>query len=138
MPNFALRDPSGLCCFIGHLGKDPVLTQTTNGKKMAKFTLATNRKDQAGNITTDWHSCVCWEEQADAAMKLRKGQVGCVVGKESSREYNGKTFVDINCWYVGVEALPWNPGQHESLPKLPGPSSNQPAPAESGDEQIPF
>jgi hypothetical protein len=31
-----------------------------------------------------------------------------------------------------------NPGHHETLPKLPAPSSNQPAPAESGSDQIPF
>ena len=125
MPNFQIRDSeSGLCCIVGHVGKNPTLTTTQSGKRVAKFTMATNFQAKDGTVDTTWHSCVCWEEQADAAMQLSKGQVACVVGKEVSREYQGKTYVDLNAWFVG------------SGFKVTVPSERQPD--HGKDETIPF
>lgn len=103
MPNFNLTDQSGLRTIVGHVGREPELRHTQSGKRVARFTLATNRKDGAGNVTTDWHTINAWEDQADAVMAgVRKGYVVGVVGKESTREYNGKQYTELTAWFVGV------------------------------------
>lgn len=134
MPNFDLTDSNGgLRCIVGHVGRSPELKYTQSGKKVARFSVATNRKGADGNVTTDWHSVNAWEDEADAAMKLlQKGRVACVVGKESKREYQGKTYTDINAWFVGVGyTIPRvvNGGQSEKLP-ADGPGG--------ADDNIPF
>lgn len=138
MPNFDLTD-KGLRCVVGHLGRDPEVRYTQGGKAVAKFSVATNRKDGAGNVTTDWHNVNAWEEQAEAAMQLKKGQVACVIGKESQSEYNGKTYTYLSAWFVGVWVRPPDTrrdsqGHHESLP----PKSNQGSAQAPEDDQIPF
>lgn len=112
MPNFNLTDPSGLRVVVGHVGREPELRHTQSGKTIARFTVATNRKDGHGNVTTDWHTINAWEEQADAAMMMHKGDLACVVGKQSSREYNGKEYVEITAWFLGVGLKPPAPGSH--------------------------
>lgn len=133
MPNFNLTDASGLRCIVGHVGKNPEMQHTATGKRVAKFTVATNFKDHNGKVDTTWHHVNAWEQQADEAMQLKKGQVVCVVGKESSREYNGKNFTDLSAWFVGVglRVPAANNGQHETLPNNP---QKQPA----GENEIPF
>jgi single-strand DNA-binding protein len=128
MPNFNLTDASGLRCIVGHCGRDPELRHTPGGKRIAKFSMATNHKDKAGNVDTTWHSILAWEEQADAAMHVRKGQVVCVVGKESTREYNGKEYTEITAWFIGSS-------MEIPIPREPNPPS-QPSGDAGGD--IPF
>jgi single-strand DNA-binding protein len=131
MPNFNLTDASGLRIIVGHVGRNPELKFTTGGKKLAKFSVATNRKGADGNVTTDWHNVTAWDDEADAAMQLlAKGRVACIVGKESKREYQGKTYVEINAYFVGVGVRPERPannGQHERLPEQ-GPRAEQDIP----------
>ncbi|MDO8666832.1 MAG: single-stranded DNA-binding protein, partial [Gemmatimonadales bacterium] len=49
---------------IGNLGADPEVRSTTNGSRMASFSLATNRQwtTQAGEKQekTEWHKIVVW------------------------------------------------------------------------------
>ncbi|MDB5199184.1 MAG: ssb [Chitinophagaceae bacterium] len=56
---------------IGYVGKDPVITTTTNGSKLAKISLATdtffkNRSGSSVKVTT-WHEVVAWEKKAEEA-----------------------------------------------------------------------
>lgn len=48
---------------IGHVGRDPDVRTTKAGKKVANFSLATNRKvgDQEA---TDWHRLTLWDRTA--------------------------------------------------------------------------
>ena len=134
MPNFNLTDSSlGLRCIVGHLGRDPVMKFTQSGKRVSDVTVATNFKDKGGNVATTWHTVKAWDDQADALMQLKKGQVAVVIGREASREYNGKTYVDISAWFVGSWIKPPDTSQgKKQQPDLPPPPQTQ------GAEDIPF
>jgi single-strand DNA-binding protein len=87
----------------GFTGKQPEVKTLESGKKLAKFTLATQsyRKDTSGNKITDWHNCVVWEKLADLCEKyVRKGSELIVEGEISYRDYTGtdgvkKYFTEI-------------------------------------------
>lgn len=71
---------------IGNLGQDPEIKETSNGKKFAKFTLATNEsyKNQAGERVTEtqWHNIILWGKTAEIAEKyLQKGNECAIEGK---------------------------------------------------------
>jgi single-strand DNA-binding protein len=52
----------------GNLGKDPELKETKSGKKMAKFSVAVNRRAKVGDSyenVTDWFNITCWDKHAE-------------------------------------------------------------------------
>lgn len=87
---------------IGNLGGAPEITNLDNGKKLAKFSVATNEsyKNAKGELIreTYWHSIVAWGKIADIAEKyLVKGKEVALEGKLVSRSYEDK---DGNKRYV--------------------------------------
>jgi single-strand DNA-binding protein len=83
---------------IGHLGKAPEIITTDKGKKLAKFSLATNenyRNGQGEKITeTQWHNLIAWDKTADFAEKyLEKGTEIVVEGRLINRSYTDKEGV---------------------------------------------
>ena len=77
---------------IGNLGMDPKIRDIGNGRKMARFTLATSetyRNNKGDKVTdTQWHNIVAWGNQANFAEKyLEKGQQVAIEGKLTHREY---------------------------------------------------
>lgn len=84
---------------IGNLGRDPELNETTGGKKVANFTLATNErwKDAKGNKveSTEWHQIVCWERLAEiAAEHLEKGRLVYLEGRLETQSWDDKETGD--------------------------------------------
>jgi single-strand DNA-binding protein len=80
---------------IGNLGKAPEVINTESGKKIARFSLATNesyRNAQGEKVTdTQWHNVVAWGKTAALAEKyLQKGTEVAVEGKLVSRSYMAK------------------------------------------------
>lgn len=80
---------------IGNLGNDPEVINLENGKKLAKFSLATNEnyKDSNGQkqTKTDWHSLIAWGKTAEIIEKyVTKGKEVAVEGKLTSRSYETK------------------------------------------------
>jgi len=80
---------------IGNLGNIPEVKTVSNGKKMARFSLATNenyRNAKGEKITeTQWHNLVAWGKLAEIAEKyLVKGKEIVVEGKLITRSYNDK------------------------------------------------
>ena len=80
---------------IGNLGMDPEVKEMKDGKKMAKFSLATNEtyKNKEGEKVTDtqWHNIVIWGPPAGIAERfLQKGSEVAVEGKLINRSYNDK------------------------------------------------
>lgn len=77
---------------IGNLGEDPKITVLESGKKVARFSLATNEyyKSEKGKKTqsTDWHRIVAWGRTAEIIEKYagRGNEIG-VVGKPKNRTY---------------------------------------------------
>ncbi len=83
---------------IGRLGQDPEIKTLENGRKMARFSLATNERYKKANgevaENTDWHNLVAWGPKAEFAEKhLHKGREISVEGKLTSRSYVGKDGV---------------------------------------------
>ena len=77
---------------IGRLGQDPEVISLTSGKKLSKFSLATNesyRDAQGEKVTeTQWHNIVAWEKKADFVNEyLKKGMEVALEGKLIHREY---------------------------------------------------
>jgi single-strand DNA-binding protein len=80
---------------IGNLGKDPEVITLESGKKLARFSLATNehRKNAEGEKITEttWHNVVAWNRLADIIEKyVAKGQEVALEGKLSNRSYETK------------------------------------------------
>ena len=87
---------------IGNVGQEPTITNLESGKKVARFSLATNEnyKDSKGERQTDtnWHTVVAWGKTADIIEKYaEKGKEIAVVGKLKTRSY---TTNDGNQRYV--------------------------------------
>jgi single-strand DNA-binding protein len=81
---------------MGHIGQNPELRTTTNGKKVASFSLATNDSymDTNGQKVTEtiWHNLIAWGKQAEFAEKyLEKGKEICIEGKINNRNYVDKS-----------------------------------------------
>lgn len=75
---------------IGNLGNDPEIKTTNSGKKVANFSLATNKKVN-GESVTQWHNIVVWERLAEIAEKyLQKGARVLVSGEIQYRKYETK------------------------------------------------
>lgn len=77
---------------IGNVGQEPTITNLENGKKVARFSLATNEyyKDDKGEKTqtTDWHTIVAWGKTADVIEKyVGTGKMVGVTGKLKTRTY---------------------------------------------------
>ncbi len=80
---------------IGHLGQDPEIVDLESGKKLARFSIATNEvyRDSNGEKVTDtqWHNVVAWGKTADiVAQYLNKGNEVAVEGKLIHRTYESK------------------------------------------------
>ena len=80
---------------IGNLGKKPEVITLESGKKLAKFSLATNEtfKNSKGEkqTQTEWHNIIAWGKTAEIAeMFLDKGKEIAVRGKISYSSYDDK------------------------------------------------
>jgi single-strand DNA-binding protein len=92
---------------IGNLGNDPEIIALESGKKLAKFSIATNEsyKNAQGEVVknTEWHNVIAWGKTAEIIEKyLAKGSEVAVEGKLTSRSYEDKEGVkryvtEINC-----------------------------------------
>jgi single-strand DNA-binding protein len=80
---------------IGNLGNDPEIINLESGKRLAKFTIATNEsyKNNKGEKVTDtqWHNVIAWGKTAEIIEKyLTKGKEVAIEGKLTSRSYETK------------------------------------------------
>jgi single-strand DNA-binding protein len=84
-----------LTAFVtGNLGKDGELRQAGNDKVLS-FNVASSRKVKGNDVTT-WVSCSVWGKRAEAlATHMSKGKRVAVTGELSTREHNGKTYLEL-------------------------------------------
>lgn len=80
---------------IGNLGNAPEVKTTENGKKLARFAVATNESYRNANgekvTETTWHNLVAWGKVAEIAEKyLNKGSEVAIEGKLINRSYTDK------------------------------------------------
>ena len=77
---------------IGNAGKEPEIRNFESGKKVARFTMATNEIhwNSKGEKVEDcqWHNLVCWGKTAAFVEKfITKGKELAIEGKLISRAY---------------------------------------------------
>ncbi len=80
---------------IGNLGKSPDVKQTETGKKLVRFSLATNENytnSQGEKVKeTQWHQLVAWGKLAEVVEKyLDKGSEVAIEGKLISRDFEDR------------------------------------------------
>ncbi len=92
---------------IGNVGQEPQITNLESGKKVARFSLATNEfyKNEQGEKVqnTEWHTIVAWGRTAEIIEKYAsKGKEIGVSGKLKSRSYEDN--VGVKRYVTEVEA----------------------------------
>jgi single-strand DNA-binding protein len=104
---YAIRNKVQL---IGNLGQIPEIRTTENGKKLARFSIATNDTYRNANgekvSETSWHNVIAWGKLAEIAEKyLTKGREVAVVGKLVHRNYTDKNGVKRNVTEVVLNEM---------------------------------
>ncbi|WP_282081249.1 single-stranded DNA-binding protein [Aquimarina algiphila] len=92
---------------IGNVGQEPTITNLESGKKVARFSMATNEnyKDNKGEkqTETNWHTVVAWGKVAEIIEKyVDKGKEIGITGKLKTRTY--ETESGITRYITEVEA----------------------------------
>lgn len=80
---------------IGNLGNAPEIINLESGKKLAKFSIATNEsyKNAKGETVkeTQWHNLVAWGKTAEIVEKyLSKGNEVVIEGRLTNKNYEDK------------------------------------------------
>jgi single-strand DNA-binding protein len=80
---------------IGNLGSNPEVKELEGGKKVVRFSLATNdayKNEQGEKVKeTIWHNLVAWGKTAESVGRLlKKGSELVVEGKLVTRSYQDK------------------------------------------------
>ena len=83
---------------IGQVVNQPDVRNTEAGKKLARFSIATNevyRNAKGEKVTeTQWHNLIAWDKVAEIAEKfLKKGSEIVIEGKLINRTYTDKDGV---------------------------------------------
>lgn len=130
----------------GFVPKDADLRYTTTGKQVCNFSVKIGDKvAEDGTKIAQWMNCVAWNDVADDAKYLLKGDKVLCYGELRQRSYTSrdgdeKTVTELNCDLVLTRraAAP----SSVSSPAYPAPSSNA-APAfedieDVSDDDLPF
>jgi len=80
----------------GNCTKDAELRTTGSGGKVAGFSVAVNGFSN-GEKTTTFYDVSIFGKRGESVMQFaQKGAKICVTGELSTREYNGKTYLQVN------------------------------------------
>ncbi len=78
----------------GNLGKDAEFSVTPNGKEVLNFSIAAKGKSKEDTI---WVRGAMWGARGKAIQQyLTKGTKVTAVGKLTTREYEGKTYLELD------------------------------------------
>jgi len=128
---------------LGKLGGDVEL-KDVNGTALAKFSVAQN-VGFGDKKSTNWFSVSIWGGQAKSNFVdyLKKGQMVQVVGELSTREYNGKTYMEVRSYSCNLAGSPQ--GGQQQAPQQQGYAQPKPQaqPTAGGgtsdlDDDLPF
>lgn len=131
------------CTLMGYTGSDPeVKTIGTDGKKVAKFSLATTEKfkNRAGETVeeTEWHNIVAWGATAEFIEKyVKKGKPILVNGKIKNRSYDGKDGVKRYVTEIIVNEIIFLPSAQPATTTQPVNESPQSV-NKTDDDDLPF
>lgn len=125
---------------LGRLGKDAERGNAGN-TPMLKFSVG-DTVGYGDKKSTNWWNCVLFGKQAEGALAthLVKGTQVQIIGEIKSREYEGKTYYDLNVSRVElVGGKPEQQPQQQQAPQQNTYARNPAAqPAPGLDEDLPF
>ena len=106
----------------GNIGKKPEIKVLQSGKKIAKFSLATNKsftnKDGEKVTEVQWHNILMWNKLADLCEKyLDKGNSVIVEGEINYRSYENKDGVTVYITEIVGNALHFTGSKQEEKPE---------------------
>lgn len=86
---------NNFCFFTGNLPRDPEVKMTSNGRCMARFTIAANEiiydPNGGSRQITNWVPITAWGRVAEEAANFHKGDMLSVWGKFSSSSFQNQT-----------------------------------------------
>lgn len=92
-----------ICYIAGSVGKDAVFKTTQNGKDFASFSVAVST-GWGENKQTTWWDVTKWGQGAQKlADMLVKGTKVAVSGEVSTREHDGRTYLQIRADHVTLQ-----------------------------------
>jgi single-strand DNA-binding protein len=76
---------------VGRLGRDPEISTTAGGNRMASFSLATSEVAK-GEERAEWHRVVVWDERLVDVLerRARKGTLVALEGQIRTRRWSSK------------------------------------------------
>ena len=91
---------------IGHLGKDPDYKELDGDKYRASFSVATTERYKKDgewvNGHTEWHNIIAWNNRAQDASRLKKGDAVMIVGKLRTRNYPDKKHPEVKHYITEI------------------------------------
>lgn len=134
-----------LFAFTGNIGGD-VKVNNAGGTAVANFSVAV-KAGYGEKAQTIWIACALWGKQAESKLVdyLVKGQGVAVSGELSTREHDGKTYLQVRVGTIDLVGGGKSDGGSQSAPQqsrqAPQQSAHKPQPApdfDSFDDDIPF
>lgn len=123
----------------GNLGKDAE-TRQAGSETVTSFNVASNRKAKGNDVVT-WIGCSLWGKRGEALKQyLTKGTKVAVSGELSTREYQGKTYVEVRVAEIDLMGGGnKGGGKRDSAPQGDTDDSGPPAGGDEGEfGDIPF
>lgn len=115
----------------GNIGKSAEIRRTQNGDAVAGFSVAVSR---GRDDPTTWFDCSLWGKRAETlAQYLTKGSKVTVCGEFSTREHDGKTYLQVKVSDVALQGGGQQGGQSSG-----GQERREPATNDFDDSEIPF
>ena len=131
-----------LFAFTGNIGGD-VKVNNAGGTAVANFSVAV-KAGYGDKAQTIWIACALWGKQAESKLidYLVKGQGVAVSGELSTREHDGKTYLQVRVGAIDLVGGGKSDGgsQSASQQARPAQQSQQGAPKQPDalDDDIPF
>lgn len=118
----------------GNLGQD-CRTNSVSGTSVCNFSVAV-KSGFGDREQTLWIDCALWGKQAESRLPefLTKGQQVAVSGELSTREYEGKTYLQLRCNSVDLVGKKDDGGSAPSQPR----QNSAPQQSADMDDEIPF
>jgi len=122
--------------FTGNLGHD-CRTNNVNGTTVANFSVAA-KAGYGDKEQTLWIDCALWGKRAEGGIVqyLTKGQQVAVHGELSTREHEGKTY--LQCRVNDVTLVGGKPSGAQAAPQQQPPQPQTPQQPPQMDDDIPF
>ena len=108
-----------LWAITGNLGKDAE-TRQAGGSTVCGFSVAV-KSGFGDKAQTIWVSCSMWGKQAEGALPgyLKKGQQVAVTGELSTRDYDGKTYLELRVNSIDLVGSKGDNAPHVTPPSQP-------------------